>query len=153
MKRFVALCGLLATYAACQKPGDEEDICDQAQVHLEECKLADDEPPSECTEREECTAACIVDASCDELDSPDPDGSYIECLADCQRKAPGENSSCEDALAQLRRCGVDTSGVDPERCSAEDACIAICVNDASCTDITVENPESAYRECLLDCQN
>lgn len=153
MKRLFGLLGLLCAYAACQKPGDEKDICDDAQAHLEECMQADDDPPTECTEREECTAACIVDATCKELEKPDPDGSYIECLADCQRKRPGQNSSCKDAIARFQSCGVDTSGIDPERCPAQDACVAVCVNDASCTDILEEDPESDYRQCLLDCQN
>src|SRR5688572_28016533 len=90
--RRLGLC-LLLVYAACQKPGEEEDVCDEAQAHLEECKLSEEEPAvSECTEREECRAACIVESSCEELERPDPDGSYIECLVDCERKRPGENS-------------------------------------------------------------
>jgi hypothetical protein len=153
MTRLLVLAVLVLGYAACQKPGDEEDVCDQARVHREECMLSGGATEDvECTEREECVAGCTLEASCDELEDPDPDGDYIECLVDCQKQSgPGRTEPCDEAIAQLDSCGVDTSGIVTGSCSGADACVAECVNAADCVEILGEVPESPYAACLSEC--
>jgi hypothetical protein len=152
--RVLVLFAVLALgYAACQKPGDDsEEVCKAAQAHLEECGLADDEPAAtECTERQECTAACVSAASCSELENPEPDGDYLECLVDCEKKAEAGTRPCEEALERFESCGIDTSGVSSEPCTGLDLCVAQCVNDATCEEVRQEDIESGYYDCLGDC--
>jgi hypothetical protein len=153
MKRITVVAVLALGYAACQKPGEEgEEVCLSAQAHREECGLGDGEAaPMECTEREECRAACVNEASCDELQDPEPDGDYIECLLDCEKKAEAGTRPCEEALERFESCGIDTTGVDPNQCSGQDLCVANCVNDATCAEILMEDPEGQYNDCLGAC--
>src|SRR5262245_36298269 len=106
MRRFARLGLFVLGYAACQKTGDAEDVCDQARAHLVECELA--EPVEmDCTEREECTAGCVTEASCSELDNPVPSGDYLDCLVDCEEKAEAGTRPCEEALERFESCGIN----------------------------------------------
>jgi len=152
MRRVVFVAALAFAYAACQKPDGGDEICKLAQAHLEECKLADDEPSElECTERQECTATCVTEASCSELDDPDPDGSYVECLVDCEKKAEAGTRPCEEALERFESCGIDTTGVNAGMCTGQDLCVANCVNDATCEEILGEDVEGQYLDCIGAC--
>lgn len=78
MKHFfvVALLGLSAM--AC---GND---CDDAVDHAEECgiPLGDNVNTDECSEKDQCAAKCITDASCDELKDPE-NTSLFECFSAC----------------------------------------------------------------------
>jgi len=154
MKRALVLAALAFSYAACQKPGEDDgaEVCRQARAHQEECELEKLLPAdAECTEREECTAACINAASCGELASPEAEGSYVDCLSDCAEKAQAGTRPCEEALERFESCGVDTSGVSVPNCTGEDLCVANCVNDATCAEIRREGAEGRYSDCLAAC--
>jgi hypothetical protein len=61
--------------------------CDDAKDKLEECGIEGNGAEidtDECSEKDECAAGCVNDASCDELKNPDLNGSFFKCVAACQ---------------------------------------------------------------------
>ena len=60
--------------------------CDDAADKLEECGFTGgggDVDSSDCSGASECAAACINDASCDEITGKKTDGNYGKCVLAC----------------------------------------------------------------------
>lgn len=59
---------------------------------------------------------------------------------------------CSDAVDKLEECGFTTSNAKDECESDQDECIAKCINNASCDEITGQNTTGGYGACVAGCQ-
>jgi hypothetical protein len=140
---FAVLLGISSP--ACYQNDSDDEACQKAQTHLDECEIENDEPDAaECTPYRQCVSECVSEATCAELESSEPDGDYIECVSDCNERAGRE--ACDTAIDRLESCGVF---VNSNECTSRDRCVAECVNEASCEEI--QNREGAYADCVTDC--
>ena len=59
---------------------------------------------------------------------------------------------CDDAVDKLEECGFTGGDSDSdEECEGAAECVAKCINDAECSDITMPTADSAYTQCVNAC--
>jgi hypothetical protein len=64
------------------------DICSLLVTKAEECDLGE-VGQVECTPQLECVAVCILDAPCEELQNPQGDEPWMQCVGNCGVSQPG----------------------------------------------------------------
>lgn len=75
----------------------------------------------------------------------------VIALASCMTMACGAND-CEEAVERLAECGgLDAKNVDVDSCDGRSECIANCVQESTCADITSGDPNSPYNLCINAC--
>ena len=61
-------------------------------------------------------------------------------------------NDCEEAVERLSECGgLDPKNVDVDKCDGRSECIAQCIQDSTCADITSVDPASPYQLCVAGC--
>ena len=61
-------------------------------------------------------------------------------------------NDCEEAVERLSECqSLDPHNVDVDQCDGRSECIAQCIQDSSCADITSTDPASNYQLCIAGC--
>jgi hypothetical protein len=67
----------------------------------------------------------------------------------------GCGDACDDAADKFEECYPDLPTGDDDDddadCTGNVECLAECVNDASCDDITAIPPGESYSTCVVDC--
>jgi hypothetical protein len=60
---------------------------------------------------------------------------------------------CEEAASRIEECELGTGSADTEKeCEGQYECASGCVVDATCEDLAQPSSDSAYIECVRDCQ-
>ena len=66
------------------------------------------------------------------------------------------DDECQEALDKLEECDITVFGIDEQaasECNSQSECVAVCVNDGSCTDIraAVNGTANSVATCVNDC--
>jgi len=82
---------LVFTLVACGSsdsgPSEGDKACQDLQAKYQQCQLT---PAGACDPSDVCAVRCMANASCAELQSPSPMGSYQACIAACSGAGPND---------------------------------------------------------------